>query len=151
MSQLPTLQRLSSFPPAAQAAHQLINDYYHTFNSGERGRFLELLTEDVVHELNQGAREVGKPLFAAFLTRMDLCYRERITEVRITVSSDGTHAAAEYVVHGSYMAQDEGLPPANGQTYHLPGGAFFDLRGGKIGRVSNYYNLTEWLRQIGVG
>ena len=136
-------------PAPAQAAHDLIARYYQTFNSGDRAAFLALLTEDVVHDLNQGPREVGKPVFAAFLARMDRCYRERITDIRIAVSGDGTHAAAEYVVHGVYLGQDDGLPPATGQTYVLPGGAFFDLRGGKVGRVSNYYNLQEWLRLVG--
>ncbi len=143
MSQSPLLL------PAAQAAHDLINAYYARFNSGDRADFLRLLTEDVVHDLNQGAREVGKPAFTAFLARMDRCYRERIADLRIAVSGDGVHAAAEYVVHGSYLAQDDGLPPATWQTYILPGGAFFDLRGGKVGRVSNNYNLQEWLRQVG--
>lgn len=136
-------------PAPAQAAHDLVARYYQTFNSGDRAVFLALLTEDVVHDLNQGAREVGKPVFATFLARMDRCYREQIKDIRIAVSGDGTHAAAEYVVHGAYLAQDDGLPPATGQTYVLPGGAFFDLRGGKVGRVSNYYNLQEWLRQVG--
>ncbi len=147
MSQSPC--PVASMPPAAQAAHDLISSYYAHFNSGNRQRFLELLTADVVHDLNQGAREIGKPQFTAFLARMDRCYRESITDLRIVVSSDGTHAAAEYVVHGSYIDQDDGLPPASGQPYRLPGGAFFDLRGGKVGRVINYYNLPEWLRQVG--
>lgn len=146
MSQFPAT---SGLPPAAQTTLQLITDYYNVFNSVNRAAFLALLTEDVVHDLNQGAREVGKAQFTAFLSRMDRCYREQIRDLQITVSSDGTHAGAEYVVHGSYLAQDAGLPPASGQIYILPGGAFFDLRGGKIARVSNYYNLTEWLRQVG--
>ena len=44
---------------------------------------------------------------------------------------------------------DEGLPPANGQRYVLPGGAFFDIANGRIARVSNYYNLPDWIRQVG--
>jgi steroid delta-isomerase-like uncharacterized protein len=61
----------------------------------------------------------------------------------------GTRAAAEFVVHGKYLATDEGLPEANGQTYLLPAGAYFDLAEGKIARVSVYYNLADWTRQVG--
>ena len=114
MSQFPAP---SSVPTAAQAAHQLVTDYYAVFNSLNRAAFLALLTEDIVHDLNQGEREVGKAQFTAFLGRMDRCYREHIRDLQITVSSDGTHAGAEYVVHGSYLTQDTGLPPATGQTY----------------------------------
>jgi hypothetical protein len=38
---------------------------------------------------------------------------------------DGTRAAAEFVVNGTYLATDEGLPEARGQTYVLPAGGFF--------------------------
>ena len=30
----------------------------------------------------------------------------------------------------------------------LPGGAFFALRDGVIARVTNYYNLEDWLAQV---
>ena len=47
------------------------------------------------------------------------------------------------------MSTDEGLPPATGQTYFLRVGAFFELRDGKVARITNYYNLQEWLKQVG--
>jgi steroid delta-isomerase-like uncharacterized protein len=110
---------------------------------------LTLLTDDVVHDLNQGARETGRDAFAAFLARMDRSYREQLRDIVVMASPDGARAAAEYVVHGEYLFADEGLPPAHGQRYVLPGGAFFDLRDGKIARVTNFYNLQDWIRQVG--
>ena len=50
---------------------------------------------------------------------------------------------------GQYLRDDEGLPPAHGQPYVLPGGAFFDIRDDRIARVSNYYNLQDWIAQVG--
>jgi steroid delta-isomerase-like uncharacterized protein len=64
-------------------------------------------------------------------------------------NSEGNRAAAEFVVHGEYLADDQGLPPANGQTYVLPAGAFFEIAGGKLTRISNYYNLNDWIAQVG--
>jgi steroid delta-isomerase-like uncharacterized protein len=64
------------------------------------------------------------------------------------VNTDGSRAAAEYLVSGTYQATDAGLPEARGQKYSLPGGAFFTIRDGKIARVTNYYNLQDWLKQI---
>ena len=52
-------------------------------------------------------------------------------------------------MHGEYLATDEGLPEADGQTYVLPAGAFFDVAGGRIARVSVYYNLADWTAQVG--
>ena len=56
---------------------------------------------------------------------MDRCYRERIRDLVVMVSTDGARAATEFVVDGTYLATDEGLPEAEGQTYSLPAGAYF--------------------------
>lgn len=134
---------------AHDRATTLVLDYYAAFNRGDRDAMLALLTDDVAHDLNQGPRETGRDAFVAFMARMDRCYREQLRDIVVMASPDGTRAAAEYVVHGEYLADDEGLPPANGQTYVLPGGAFFDLRDGRIARVTNYYNLQDWIAQVG--
>jgi steroid delta-isomerase-like uncharacterized protein len=128
---------------------ELVLAYYAAFNRGDREAMLALLTDDVAHDLNQGAREIGRDAFAAFMARMDRCYREQLRDIVVMASPDGHRASAEYVVHGEYLADDEGLPPANGQTYVLPGGAFFAIRDGRIARVTNYYNLQDWIAQVG--
>jgi steroid delta-isomerase-like uncharacterized protein len=128
---------------------ELINRYYAAFNAGDRDSLLALLADDVEHDVNQGQREVGRGAFMQFLDRMSACYEERVSDILIMASADGRHSAAEYVVAGSYIRTDEGLPPARGQKYRLAGGAFFEVRGGQIARVTNYYNLKDWLRQIG--
>ena len=135
----------------AETTQNLITSYYAAFNAGDWEAMLDHLTDDVAHDLNQGPRENGRDAFRAFLARMNRSYRERLEDIVVIGSADGTRAAAEYVVHGEYLATDEGLPEANGQTYVLPGGAFFDVRDGKIARVTNYYNLEDWLRQVGGG
>ncbi|WP_323149212.1 ketosteroid isomerase-related protein [Pseudomonas oryzihabitans] len=127
----------------------LIDAYYAAFNAGDMERFLDLLTEDVVHDINQGERQVGKAAFAIFMAHMNRCYRERLTDLVVMGEPNGRRAAAEFVVHGEYLASDEGLPAANGQTYQLPAGAFFEIRDGKVARVTNYYNLNDWIAQVG--
>lgn len=126
----------------------LIQRYYDAFNAGNRPAMLALLTDDVRHDVNQGARETGRAAFAAFLQRMDRCYRERVVDLVVMVDADGSRAAAEFTIEGAYMTTDEGLPPANGQTYRLPVGAFFEVAGGRVARVTNYYNLQDWIAQV---
>ena len=127
---------------------ELIRRYYAAFNRGDREAMLDCLHEDVAHDLNQGERESGRDAFRAFLARMDRCYSEQLRKVVVMANADGSRAAAEYEVHGTYKFDDEGLPPARGQKYVLPGGAFFDVRDGRIARVSNYYNLQDWMDQV---
>jgi steroid delta-isomerase-like uncharacterized protein len=122
--------------------------YDACFNRADWEGMLGLLSEDVVHDLNQGRRESGREAFRAFLARMARCYLEVLTDIRVLASADGSHAAAEYVVNGQYLSRDEGLPPASGQRYRLPGGAFFDAKDGRITRVSKHYKLQDWLAQV---
>ena len=128
---------------------ELIRAYYAAFNAADYDGMVALLTEDVAHDINQGARESGRAAFRAFLSHMEECYSEQLKDIVVLVESTGLRAAAEFVVHGVYKSTDVGLPEATGQAYVLPAGAFFDVRGGRIARVSNFYNLPDWLRQVG--
>jgi steroid delta-isomerase-like uncharacterized protein len=132
----------------SQTANALIENYYAAFNAGDMDTFLGLLTDDVVHDINQGAREVGKEAFRAFMGRMNRNYKETLVDMVIMSNEAGDRAAAEFVVLGEYLVTDEGLPEAKGQKYRLPAGAFFDIRDGKVARITNYYNLEDWIAQV---
>ena len=132
----------------ATSADGVIRAYYAAFNRADWDAMCALLSDDVAHDLNQGERQLGRAAFRAFLDRMSRSYREQLRDV-VVMTGPGGRAAAEYVVEGEYLATDEGLPPATGQRYVLPGGAFFEVQGGRIRRVTNYYNLPDWIRQVG--
>ena len=136
-------------PMNRSATLDLLNRYYAAFNAGDGEGMLACLADDVAHDINQGSRQTGKPAFRAFLAHMDRCYAEKLADVVVMASDDGARGAAEFVVHGQYLATDEGLPAASGQRYVLPAGAFFELAGGLITRVSVYYNLADWMAQVG--
>lgn len=129
-------------------ALSLLTRYYAAFNAGDWQGMLDCLDDGVIHDINQGGRQVGKQAFAEFLAHMERCYRERLDGIVLMASEDGANGAAEFTVHGEYLATDEGLPEANGQTYVLPAGAFFSMAGGKITRVTVYYNLADWTAQV---
>jgi len=133
---------------ARQQAAALIRRYYDAFNAGDSDAMLSCLTDDVVHDVNQGERRHGLDKFRAFNARMTHHYEEKLEDIVVMVSRDGTRAAAEFNVKGKYLNTDQGLPDANGQTYALPAGTFFAIRDGKIARVSTYYNLTDWITQV---
>lgn len=128
---------------------KLIQNYYAAFNAGNAEGMLALLTNDVQHDINEGESQKGLDAFRTFLAKMDAHYREEAKELIVMSSADGQRAAAEFVIHGEYLKTDEGLPAAAGQKYVLPVGAFFEVRGDKIARVTNYYNLADWTRQVG--
>ena len=126
----------------------LIAAYYEAFNAGRTDDMLALLHDDVEHHVNEGGIRRGKALFAEFNAHMTDSYRETLTDMVIFANEAGDRAAAEFVVNGTYLKTDEGLPEARGQRYVLPAGAFFALRDGRIARVTTYYNLADWMRQV---
>lgn len=133
---------------SAAETRALIERYYDAFNAGSIEGMLACLDEDVAHDVNQGERRIGIEKFKQFSIHMAISYEETLADMVIMVSEDGRRAAAEFTVRGSYLKTDEGLPPADGQTYSLPAGAFFEIDDGKITRVTTHYNLKDWVAQV---
>lgn len=126
----------------------IVETYYAAFNAGDTDAMLALVADDVRHDVNQGEPRHGKPLFAEFNAHMTRCYREQLTDM--VTFAEGRRAAAEFVVNGTYLATDDGLPEASGQAYRLPAGAFLSVNeNGLIDRITTYYNLADWLQQVG--
>lgn len=126
----------------------IIEAYYAAFNAGDADGMLALVSDDVAHHVNQGDTRRGKAAFAEFCAHMGVSYREELRDIVILVSDDGSRAAAEFTVHGEYLQTDPGLPEAKGQRYDLPAGTFFSLKDGRITRITTYYNLQDWIRQV---
>jgi steroid delta-isomerase-like uncharacterized protein len=133
---------------SAPQTEALIRSYYDAFNRGDIDGMLALVTDDVVHDVNQGERREGRDRFHAFCARMAHHYKETLDGITVMVSADGGRAAAEFNVRGAYLKTETGMPDATGQRYALPAGSFFAIRDGRIARVTAYYNLTEWIMQV---
>ncbi len=134
------------------SATSVIEAYYAAFNAADTEAMLALLADDVIHDICQGGREIGRDAFARFMAHMNRCYAEQVSDLVVMAHASGTRAAAEFVVQGRYLVTDPGVPAgtaaARGQGYTLPAGAFFALSAGRIARVSNHYNLAEWIRLV---
>lgn len=127
---------------------QLIAAYYDAFNRAEPEAMEAMLHDEFEHHVNEGGIRRGKDGFAAFNRHMSETYRENLTDMVIFANEDGSRAAAEFMVNGTYLKTDPGLPEARGQSYRLPAGTFFAIKEGKIARVTTYYNLADWIRQV---
>lgn len=127
---------------------KLISSYYEAFNAKRFNDMLNFLTDDIIHDTNQGERSTGKEAFKSFLADMDKYYDEHLDNIVVMVGQDGKRASAEFICHGTYKSTCEGLPAAKGQKYKLPVGCFFEISGDKISRITNYYNMNDWLAQV---
>ena len=133
---------------AADRTAALILRYVAARNRGDIDGMLDCLSDDIAHDVNNGAREIGKPAFRAYLQKLLQHYREEIRDVVVMSVDDGTRAAAEFSVQGVYQSDDAGLPPAHGQRYTLPAGAFFAINQGKIARITHYRNQHDFSAQV---
>lgn len=144
--------RLTKFPRNrelhAMTATEIAEAYLTAFNQGDTEAMLKLVSEDITHHVNESGIRTGKQAFAEFNEHMTRCYRETLEDIVIFGTADATRAAAEFTVCGGYLATDAGLPEASGQTYKLPAGTFFTITGGKISRITTYYNLSNWIAQV---
>jgi len=131
-----------------QTTKDLIKQYYDAFNRQDMKAFLNCLSDNVVHVINQRGCQKGKDAFSKFMDHMNHCYKETAMDLVIMVNEDGSRAAAEFIIEGTYLVTDEGLPEAKQQQYRLPVGAFFSIDDNKISRVTNYYNMQDWLDQV---
>lgn len=124
----------------------LMRAYFDAFNRHDLEGMLATLSNDVIHDINEGGREVGIEAFRKFKTHMDACYREQIVNPIFMIG--GNHGTTEFTVEGEYIGTDAGLPEATGQKYSVPAAAIFEVTDGKISRVTSYYNLRAWIAAI---
>lgn len=126
----------------------ILEQYYKAFNEKNFEGMLSLLSNDVVHEINEGETQIGVDAFRTFLKGMDTYYDETAINLVLMTNDDNSRGSAEFRIQGTYKVTCQGLPPARGQQYDLPVGAFFEFKNGKITRVTNYYNLNLWLKLV---
>jgi steroid delta-isomerase-like uncharacterized protein len=136
------------FNMSSKTAESIIRAYYQALNEKDMISFFDLLADDVIHDVNEGVQEQGKTAFRFFMNRVNRNYDEQISELAIMFDESCNKAAAEFMVEGRYLESEFSLPEANGQYYKIKGGTFFELRDNLIVRVTSYYNLAEWVKQV---
>jgi steroid delta-isomerase-like uncharacterized protein len=125
---------------------QLIQTYIDGFNSDDLDAMLSVLSDGLIHETNEGETRVGIEQFRQFKQYMAEHYDERLQDVVIMES--GSRGGCEFVVNGVYKKTDGDLPAANGQPYAIRAAFFVDTDGGKITRITSYYNLKKWVEAV---
>ncbi len=126
----------------------LVKRLVAAFNAGDHEAMLAGVSEDVVHDASGGGREIGRNKFRWFLAQRARHCREEIGDLVVMTGEAGGRAAAEFTLRGTYLSTLEGLPEAGGQRYSLPAGAFFEIEGGLVSRITCCLDRAEWARQI---
>jgi steroid delta-isomerase-like uncharacterized protein len=119
----------------------LIRRYYDLFNVRDVEGMVALVTDDVVLEPGRGGRAIGREAFARILgyTNGAGSY-DHARALTVTANADGSRAAAEFRLEGTFIPIDHGLQQGPGQPYVFTVWAFFEMRDGRIASVSNHYD-----------
>lgn len=129
-------------------AKALVKRYFDALNASDDDAALACLGEDVVHDLGDGRREIGRDKFRWALGLAGRNFRETFDDLVVMATADGGRAAAECTVRGTYEATADGFPPAGGQRYSIPAGFFFEIDDGSISRVTEYRDRQAWAAQL---
>jgi steroid delta-isomerase-like uncharacterized protein len=131
---------------------KMFKDYTAAWNSHDVEKIAAFFTEDGVHEdvavgsVYRGKNELKagiSPLFAA-------CPDFKLELKSLFCTADWV--GQEWVMTGTQTGAFSGLGiPATGKSFSIRGASITRLRGGKIARNTDYWNLNSMLQQLGQG
>jgi steroid delta-isomerase-like uncharacterized protein len=144
--------QMSSLTSPQQIRH-LVNELYAAWSLHEPDRIDAIFTDDAAYEdvaggqVLRGKLEIKQLLRAAFAWAPDF----RVTMTSLTIAGDtGT---TEWVIEGTQTGPVRAGPfgelPATGRTFRLRGASILVFRGGRIAKVTDYYDMATFLRELG--
>ncbi len=146
-------QEITSVPKIVNTQQEktvkLIETYFDALNKKDMGLYFSIMDKTVIHDINQGTSEQGTEKYKKFMKKVGDSFDEKLSDLIIMVSDDGKYAAARWIDHGIYIKDFPGMDiPAKNQKYALAGGHFFEIRNGKLSRVTTYYNAADFMDQV---
>jgi steroid delta-isomerase-like uncharacterized protein len=108
-------------------AREAVDAFFRAYNSGDGSAMAALATDDVAHDLGTGC-EIGRDALRARLAQIRNARAEEAGDVEIMINASGSRAAAEFTLRGA----------GEDRSYSIAAGAFFELDGGRVSRVTFY-------------
>ena len=135
-------------PTSPDQIRRLVHELYAAWFLHKPEKLDAIFTDDAVYEdvaggqLVHGREAIKQLLRAAYAWTPDF----RVT-MKSLVVADQT-AATEWVSEGIQTGPVGDLP-ASGNSFRLRGASILTFREGKIAKVSDYYDMASFLRQLG--
>jgi len=127
---------------------ELVKKYYEEFNKKNIEGILDLCSDNVINEPNQGENQIGKELLRNFFKISWSHFKEDVYDLDILCNQDGSNVATEYTVRGTYFNTKENLFPATNQKYDITCTTLFKFKDNKISKITRYYNTKKWLDMV---
>jgi hypothetical protein len=100
-----------------------------------------MVTDDLVLDLSSEERTWGREALFAHIRRTEQLHREHVFDLTVMTDRSGLRAAVEYTVLGIPLEESTSTPglfSGNAQSYRTNMGAFFEIDGTRISRISHY-------------
>ena len=127
-----------------------IADYLDAWNSHDGNKVASFMADDAVYEdLAVGQVHKGKAAVAAFVQRTDV-FSQDCEFVSVSEQSSGDRYALEWEMIGTNTGEGAGLPATN-KPFRIRGVSVGTLdSSGKIKHNRDYWNLADYLMQVGI-
>jgi steroid delta-isomerase-like uncharacterized protein len=126
-----------------------IEQWADLWSAHDMNGLLRLFTDDVVYEdVTMGAVNRGPAALKAFGESFLAGFPDVTFELRSRFA-DGSSGGAEWVMRGTNTGDSPGMP-ATGKSVEVRGASIFEFAGEHIRRCSDYWDMSSFLKQLGV-
>lgn len=126
------------------------DDYLAAWNSHDGERIVSFMTPDATYtDVALGQTHTGRADIAAWISSMpqEVSGDYRFEKGQVVATDSGY--AFEWVMAGTHTGSMPQMP-ASGKPFTIYGISIGELEGGKIKRNTDYWNMVEFLTQIGM-
>ena len=122
--------------------------YYLAYNAEDIEGQIKLMTDNVVYHSNSDKIRTGADAYRKYTAGLFQEIDEKCIDIKYFVDENQGIVTAQSRAEGKYVTSSEGLPKAKGQKYNIPVVEVFEIKDGKITKLSTYYNEDLWKTQI---
>jgi len=127
---------------------RLVHELYTAWSLHQPERIDLIFTDDAVYEDVAGGQIVrGKEAIKQLLRAAYAWAPDFRVAMKSLIVADNT-AATEWVSEG-IQTGPIGELPASGNSFQLRGASILNFQNGKIAKVTDYYDMATFLRQLG--
>jgi steroid delta-isomerase-like uncharacterized protein len=131
---------------------RLVDEMYATWSLHEPERVDALFTDDAVHEDVAGGHISRGKAAIKQLMRDAFAFASDFRSTMRSLATAGDTATTEWVTEGTQtgpVATPCGEMVPSGRAFRLCGASILVFREGKIARVTDYYDMATFLKQLG--
>jgi len=125
-----------------------VDQWAEGWSTHDIDKVASVFTDDCIYEdVTLGVVNRGKEELKAFGSG----FFAGVPDLKVELKSRftiGDWAAAEWSMSGTHKGDLPGMP-ATGKTFSLRGASVFQLRGEKVVRCSDYWDMTTFMKQLG--